>query len=115
MTDIRDVISRLNDQDKQKFLEIRNSLRKAYLSAVINTVGIEGYTHDDCTFMDAIDIKVEMLMTRAGISTPNNPNNREMITPISDPFAIITRPVTAGKAFVDEKAIEAAANGWTNK
>lgn len=89
-----DILTRLDqmrDEDRKKFLIVRASMRRAYLMSLQATVGIAKYQMEDDTFMDAMDAKIEMLMTRAGIETPLNANEQPQQN-ATDPFAHITRP-----------------------
>lgn len=92
MTDIRDKLEEIKHDDMQRFLIVRTAMRRAYLMAINATVGITRYQSEDDTFMDAIDLKVEMLMKRAGVQTPMNENTQPESN-ASDPFSLITRPL----------------------
>lgn len=107
MADIRDNLAALKIEDEKKFLAIRTLMRKTYLHAIAHTVGIAGYRPEDDTFMDAIDIKVEMLFKRAGIETPTSENKDAEINSAFDPFTLITRPQRPTSLVVDEKKMEA--------
>jgi hypothetical protein len=41
-------------------------MRKCYLSAVAATVKIDGFAHEDDSFLDLIDIRLALLFDRAG-------------------------------------------------
>lgn len=66
-------------------------MRKTYLMAIQSTVGMAGYATEDDTFLDALDLKCEMLAVRAGITTLDNDNIHADENAV-DPFALITRP-----------------------
>ena len=103
MTHIHDTLATIKEQDQKKFLTVRTAMRRAYLMAIAGTVGIQNYNSTDDTFMDAIDIKVEMLMQRAGIETPSN-ENRIAEENVNDVFSLITRPFKETKP-----------TGWTSE
>lgn len=115
--DIVDTLAQIRAQDQKKFLLVRTNMRKAYLMSIAATVGIASYQTEDDTFMDALDIKVEMLMHRAGIDTIKNDNSSANEN-ASDPFAIITRPA-AKTEIKDNITSMPAAPAWgedkTNK
>lgn len=90
MTSIHETLERLNEADRQKFITMRMSMRRAYLMCIQASVGMQNYIPEDDTFMDAIDIKVEMLSNRAGLSTPNNDREKPNTNGF-DPFEMLTR------------------------
>lgn len=89
MSHINDTLARIAEADRHKFLTVRNSIRRSYLMAIQATVGIQNYCPEDDSFMDAVDIKVEMLMHRAGIETPSA-ENRIAEQNGEDVFALIS-------------------------
>lgn len=89
--DITHTLSNMREADQKKFLAIRNSMRKTYLMAVQSTIGMASYSSEEDSFLDAIDIKCEMLAARAGMATLDHDNLHAEET-ASDPFALITRP-----------------------
>lgn len=103
--DMSATLAAMRDADQKKFLTIRNSMRKTYLMAIQATVGITNYAPEDDTFMDAIDLKCEMLATRAGMATLDNDNLHADENAV-DPFAIITRPAAKSELEVDQSKIE---------
>ena len=88
---IKEVLETLNEKDRTTFLACRGLMRRSYLQCIASTIGMHNYTHEDDTFLDAIDVKIEMLMARAGIAT-NLYENEKPEEYINDPFALITRP-----------------------
>ena len=64
---IHSVIASLKDQDKKKFFELRNAMRRAYLISMNKTIGIDKYSLEDDIQMDAIDNTIGALMQRAGM------------------------------------------------
>ena len=64
---IHSVIASLKDQDKKKFFELRNAMRRAYLISMNKTIGIDKYGLEDDIQMDAIDATIGALMQRAGM------------------------------------------------
>lgn len=105
MAHIHEVLENIRQEDQQKFINIRTNMRKAYLMAISSSVGINNYNAEDDTFFDALDIKVEMLMHRAGIETPSN-ENRIAETNVSDPFALMTRIPILSKDKLPENRLE---------
>lgn len=107
----------MHKADREHYLKVRTIMRKTYLIAVINTVGMEYYGYEDDSFMDAIDMKVEMLMKRAGFATPNNQNLTASPNQF-DPFAHITSPSNIAKLEADLATLqrqEQDKDGWGNK
>lgn len=80
-----EVLDRLDDNKRHTFLTIRANMRKAYLCSIQASVGMQYYSTEDDTFLDALDQKVGMLMARAGVAER---------TDNVDPFAHITRPAS---------------------
>jgi hypothetical protein len=66
MPDVRDVVARLAPEDRAVWQEHRTCMRKCYLSAVAATVTIDGFVHEDDSFLDLIDIRLALLFDRAG-------------------------------------------------
>ena len=64
---IHSVIASLKEQDKKKFFELRNAMRRAYLISMNKTIGIDKYGLEDDIQMDAIDTTIGALMQRAGM------------------------------------------------
>lgn len=97
MPHILDTLNNIRADDHDKFLRIRTKMRAVYLQAIHETVGMHNFIPEDDSFLDSIDIKVEMLMARAGIDTPSNKNDIPQKTNVSDVFALITRPLKPAK------------------
>lgn len=66
MVNISNLLNNLNEQDQKHFLTLRNLMRKTYLTCVNQTVGLNAYTHEDDSFLDTIDLKLQTLMHRSG-------------------------------------------------
>lgn len=97
MTSIHETLERLNEKDREKFITMRMTMRRAYLMCIEATIGLRFYNPTDDTFMDAIDVKMEMLAARAGMSTPSAERSEPEISG-NDPFAMLTRiPVAIEK------------------
>ena len=64
---IHSIIASLKEQDKKKFFELRNAMRRAYLISMNKTIGIDKYSLEDDIQMDAIDNTIGALMQRAGM------------------------------------------------
>lgn len=89
--DILQTLANMREDDQKKFLTIRTSMRKTYLMAIAATVGIADYKDEDDAFMDSLDIKCQMLATRAGMSTTDKDASHPEEN-MTDVFSVITRP-----------------------
>lgn len=67
MPDIRDVLKGLSIDDRALYMEARNAMRRAYLSAHSKVLPIEKFEIADDQFLDLIDIKLAILYDRAGV------------------------------------------------
>lgn len=91
MSNMNRVIHNMKENELNTFFNVRAAMRRAYLTSIVATVGIHKYCVEDDNFMDAIDVKTEMLMYRAGMSTPNADNRNAAGMP-EDVFARVLRP-----------------------
>lgn len=66
MPDIREILSALDIDDRALWSEQRTTMRRSYLNAHNQTVGIGSWSHEDDAFMDLIDIRLALLFDRAG-------------------------------------------------
>lgn len=67
MPDVRDIVARLEPEDRAVWNEHRTYLRKCYLSAVNSTIGVDKFEQQDDSFLDLIDIRLALLFDRAGM------------------------------------------------
>jgi len=67
MPDIREILNALSIDNRALWSEQRTIMRRAYLNAHNETVGIGNWTHEDDAFMDLIDIRLALLFDRAGL------------------------------------------------
>ena len=111
MSGIHDTLERLNAEDRQRFITMRMTMRRAYLMCIQSSVGMNRYCAEDDTFMDAIDLKIEMLATRSGMNTLTTVNNEPRENG-NDPFAMLTRipAPLADKKEVDLPQLQRTAN-----
>lgn len=66
MPDIREVLKALSIDDRALWSEQRTIMRRAYLNAHNETIGIGNWTYEDDSFMDLIDIRLALLFDRGG-------------------------------------------------
>jgi len=66
MPDIREVLKALDTEDKARFLEARNTMRRSFMAAHASALTINQWTQDDDAFLDFIDIKLALLFDRSG-------------------------------------------------
>ena len=64
--DIRQLYNSLSPEDRAVYQQIRTDLRKVYLNAHTNILGMDNWDNEDDAFIDLIDIKLAMLFDRAG-------------------------------------------------
>ena len=95
---IHNVIASLKEQDKKKFFELRNAMRRAYLISMNKTIGIDKYGLEDDIQMDAIDTTIGALMQRAGMDQGENEPNK-------DRPEILTKEVVTAEALRQLEAV----------
>lgn len=66
MPDIREILNALDVDDRALWSEHRTIMRRSFLNAHNETVGIDKWTFEDDAFMDLIDIRLALLFDRAG-------------------------------------------------
>lgn len=66
MADIREILAALSDDDRAMYTQHRNEMRRSYLIAHNQTVGMDKWTETDDQFLDYIDIMLALLYDRAG-------------------------------------------------
>lgn len=64
--DIRALYKSLSPEDRTVYQSIRTDMRKVYLNAHTNIVGMNNWDNSDDAYLDLIDIKLAMLFDRAG-------------------------------------------------
>ena len=66
MPDIREILNALSIDDRALWSEQRTIMRRSYLNAYNETVGMANWSHEDDAFLDLIDIRLALLFDRAG-------------------------------------------------
>jgi hypothetical protein len=66
MPDIREILNALDVDDRALWSEHRTIMRRSFLNAHNETVGMGKWSHEDDAFMDLIDIRLALLFDRAG-------------------------------------------------
>lgn len=66
MADIREILAALSPEDRATYTQRRNEMRRSYLSAHNETMGMENWAANDDQFLDYIDIMLALLYDRAG-------------------------------------------------
>jgi len=66
MTDIREILNALDEEDKRLWLHHRTEMRRSYLTAHNSVLGIHTWSNADDMFMDYIDIKLALLFDQSG-------------------------------------------------
>lgn len=67
MPDIREILAALDIDDKARFLEARNTMRRAFMGAhAASALTIDKWTQEDDAFLDLIDVKLALLFDRSG-------------------------------------------------
>ena len=64
--DIRQLYNSLSPEDRAVYQQIRTDLRKVYLNAHTNIVGMDNWYEYDDAILDLFDIKLATLFDRAG-------------------------------------------------
>lgn len=66
MPDIREIMNALSPDDRAVYAEARSNMRRAFLDAHNNTVGIANWEQQDDSLLDLIDIRLALLFDRSG-------------------------------------------------
>lgn len=66
MPDIRQILAALDDNDKQLWSFHRTEMRRSYMTAHSETLGLTAWNNEDDAFLDLIDIKLALIFERAG-------------------------------------------------
>lgn len=64
--DIREILNALSTDDRAMWSEARTNMRRAFLHAHNETVGIAHWEATDDAFCDLLDIQLALLFDRAG-------------------------------------------------
>jgi len=67
MPDIREILNALDIDNRALWSEQRTIMRRSYLNAHNQTVGMSQWSHEDDAFLDLIDIRLALLFDRAGL------------------------------------------------
>lgn len=105
--DIREVLNALSPEDRAMYTKHRNDMRRNYMIAHNQTIGMDNWNNFDDQFLDYIDITLALLYDRAGRLVATKEiigNDKEKIEQSID------------KIESNLKKISTAANhnGWTN-
>lgn len=66
MADIREILAALSDDDRAMYTQHRNEMRRSYMVAHNETVGMDKWAENDDQFLDYIDIMLALLYDRSG-------------------------------------------------
>lgn len=66
MADIREILAALSPEDRAVYTQHRNEMRRSYLLAHTETIGMDKWSEADDRFLDYIDISLALLYDRAG-------------------------------------------------
>lgn len=66
MADIREILAAISDDDRAMYTQHRTEMRRSYMVAHNQTVGMDKWTETDDQFLDYIDIMLAVLYDRAG-------------------------------------------------
>lgn len=66
MADIREILAALSDEDRAMYTQHRNEMRRSYLLAHTETIGMDKWAAEDDRFLDYIDISLALLYDRSG-------------------------------------------------
>jgi hypothetical protein len=66
MADIREILAALSDEDKAVYTQHRNQMRRTYLTAHNETLGMDKWSEHDDRLLDYVDIMLALLYDRAG-------------------------------------------------
>ena len=66
MADIREILAALSAEDRAMYTQHRNEMRRTFLTAHNETMGMQSWAEEDDRFLDYIDITLALLYDRAG-------------------------------------------------
>lgn len=101
MPDIRAILESMSLEHRALYSQFRTEMRKVYLSAHNQTVGLADWEQQDDFFMDLIDIKLMLLFDRAGALNSTKDLGKEEGAEIEK--AIINQADTLSKKVLEEK------------
>ena len=104
--DITALYKGLSADDRVIYQRVRTELRKVYLNAHTEIVGMIHWTTEDDYFLDLLDIKIAVLFDRAGLIEASNPvvdKEEEKVaeTKIVTKNNSITAKINGSKALLD--------------
>jgi len=110
MADIREILNALSPDDRAMYTQHRNEMRRSYLIAHTETIGMEKWTSDDDRLLDYVDISLALLYDRAGRLIAS----KELIGNDKEKIETAIDSADANLKKID-KAINARVNdGWGN-
>lgn len=114
--DIRQLYASLSEADKALYQQIRTEMRKIYLRAHTNIVGMDNWNNHDDAYMDLIDIKLASLFDRAGaiegVKSPINKEEEKSIeSKIEDNGKAVTIKMNTEMSEASQKLAASKANG----
>lgn len=93
--DIRQLYNSLSEVDKNLYQQIRTDMRRLYLRAHTNIIGMEQWLNSDDAYLDLIDIKLATLFDRAGaIEGVKSPIDKEEEKTIEEKIEVNGQSVT---------------------
>ncbi len=66
MADIREILNALSTDDRAMYTQHRNEMRRSYLLAHNETIGMDKWDSQDDRLLDYIDISLALLYDRSG-------------------------------------------------
>lgn len=66
LSDIREILNALSPEDRAMYTQHRNEMRRSYLLAHTETIGMDKWASEDDRLLDYIDISLALLYDRAG-------------------------------------------------
>lgn len=107
MADIREILAALSDDDRVMYTQHRNEMRRSYMVAHNQTVGMDKWSETDDQFIDYIDIMLAHLYDRAG---------RLMATKdiLGDDKSKIEKDIEAVESNLKKINTATKHDGWTN-
>lgn len=105
MADIREILNALSTEDRAMYTQHRNEMRRSYLLAHTETIGMDKWAAEDDRLLDYVDISLALLYDRAGRLVAS----KELIG--SDKEKIEAQ---IDSADVNLKKIDQVASGWGN-
>lgn len=66
MPDTRQILAAMSVDDRALYIQCRTDMRRAFLTAHNNTVGIDKWEDQDDSLFDLLDIRIALLFDRSG-------------------------------------------------